>query len=199
LDLAQLEDADVVALACQGQERAFRALVKRYQRPVFSLIVRMVHDTTLAEDLAQETFVKAFRALGTYDRRYRFSNWLFKIANNLTIDQLRKRQIPTLSIDRGAAGDAEGAYGRETPLSQVIPDSGETPENHVENLELGGQLEHAIGQLRPEYRSAVLLRHVEGYAYEEIADIMGVPIGTVKTYLHRGRSELRDRLEAVRA
>jgi RNA polymerase sigma-70 factor (ECF subfamily) len=198
LDLAQLEDAEVVALACQGQERAFRALVQRYQRPIFSLIVRMVQDATLAEDLAQETFVKAFRALGSYDRRYRFSNWLFKIANNLTIDYLRKRQIPTLSID-APAGTRDGVRPGETALAHVLPDSGETPEVHMTNLELGAQLEDAIGQLRPEYRSAILLRHVEGYAYDEIADIMGVPMGTVKTYLHRGRSELRELLEEVRA
>ena len=187
-----------MALACQGHEQAFRALVQRYQRPVFSLIVRMVRDGGTAEDLAQETFVKAFRALGSFDPRYRFSNWLFKIANNLTIDHLRKRRISTLSLD-APSGPGDGQEGGGPTLSQILPDPGESPAAHVEHLELGGQLEIAIGQLRPEYRTAILLRHVEGYAYEEIADIMEVPIGTVKTYLHRGRSELRDLLEGVHA
>lgn len=198
MDLAQLEDAEVVALACRGQEQAFRTLVRRYQRPVFSLIVRMVREPTVAEDLAQETFIKAFRALGSFDPRYRFSNWIFKIANNLTIDHLRKRKIATVSMDTPLA-DGDSAEGMGRPLSRILPDQGETPEAHVEGLELGNQLEAAIGQLRPEYRTAILLRHVEGYAYDEIAEIMEVPMGTVKTYLHRGRSELRDLLEGVRA
>lgn len=193
-----MDDAAVVALACQGQEQAFRVLVQRYQRPVFSLIVRMVQDPTTAEDLAQETFIKGFRALGSYDPRYRFSNWLFKIANNLTIDHLRKRRVPTVSMDgpAGLHGDS-GENGRT--LSRLLADTTETPEAHVEGLELGKQIEAAIGALRPEYRTAILLRHVEGYAYDEIADIMAVPMGTVKTYLYRGRTELRDLLEGVRA
>ena len=193
-----MDDAAVVALACQGQEQAFRALVQRYQRPVFSLIVRMVQDPTTAEDLAQETFIKGFRALGSFDPRYRFSNWLFKIAHNLTIDHLRKRRVTTVSID-GAPGFQNDAGDGGRTLARLLADTAETPDAHVEGLELGRQLEAAIGTLRPEYRTAILLRHVEGLAYDEIADIMAVPMGTVKTYLHRGRSELRDILEGVRA
>jgi RNA polymerase sigma-70 factor, ECF subfamily len=196
LDYATLDDRDVVALACKGRETAFRELLSRYERPVFSLVVRMVRDATLAEDLAQEAFIKAFHALGSYDPRYKFSSWLFKIANNLTIDHLRKKQLDTVSIH----GSSSPGRGDEDSRPRItVPDGGETPEDYTVNRELGSQIECAIGQLRPEYRTAILLRHVEGRSYEEVAEIMEVPLGTVKTYIHRGRNELKDLLAEVAA
>jgi RNA polymerase sigma-70 factor, ECF subfamily len=196
LEYAALDDREVVALACKGRETAFRELLARYERPVFSLVVRMVRDPSLAEDLAQEAFIKAFHALGSYDPRYKFSSWLFKIANNLTIDHLRRKQLDTVSI-HGSPNAASGEDVARTSIAVV--DSGETPEEYTANRELGGQIEVAIGRLRPEYRTAILLRHVEGHSYEEVAEIMEVPLGTVKTYIHRGRSELKDFLAEVAA
>ncbi len=196
MDYASLDDREVVALACKGREAAFRELLSRYERPVFSLVVRMVRDATLAEDLAQEAFIKAFHALGSYDPRFRFSSWLFKIANNLTIDHLRKKQLDTVSMHGapGAQGEEEEARSRI-----VLADGRETPEEYTANRELGGRIEAAISRLRPEYRTAILLRHVEGHSYEEVAEIMEVPLGTVKTYIHRGRHELKDLLAGVAA
>src|SRR5688572_11946762 len=108
IDYSALEDADVAALARQGREGAFRELLARYERPVFSLVYRMVRDRTLAEDLAQESFIRAFAAIATYDPRFKFSNWIFKIANNHTIDYIRKRKLETISIDGSPhAGSAE--------------------------------------------------------------------------------------------
>ena len=98
-DYAKVEDRELASLAAQGREAAFRELLSRYERPVFSLVYRMVRDRTLAEDLAQETFIRAFNAIASYDPAYRFSNWIFKIANNLTIDHLRRRRLDTVSID----------------------------------------------------------------------------------------------------
>jgi RNA polymerase sigma-70 factor (ECF subfamily) len=196
LDYASLDDREVVALACKGREAAFRELLARYERPVFSLVVRMVRDATLAEDLAQEAFIKAFHALGSYDPRYRFSSWLFKIANNLTIDHLRKRQLDTVSIHGAPDARTEEDEGR---TRIVVQDRGENPEEYTANRELGGRIEDAISRLRPEYRTAILLRHVEGHSYEEVAEIMEVPLGTVKTYIHRGRHELKDLLAEVAA
>ena len=196
LDYATLDDRDVVALACKGRETAFRELLSRYERPVFSLVVRMVRDATLAGDLAQEAFIKAFHALGSYDPSYKFSSWLFKIANNLTIDHLRKKQLDTVSI-HGSSTPGRGE--EDSSLRIAVPDGGETPEDYTANRELGSQIENAIGRLRPEYRTAVLLRHVEGRSYEEVAEIMEVPLGTVKTYIHRGRNELKDLLAEVAA
>ena len=98
LDLSNLPDADVVALAQRGREPAFRELVRRYERPVFSLIVRMVHDSATAEDLAQDTFIKVLNHIDKYRPEFKLSSWLFKIANNVAIDHLRRRQIDTVSM-----------------------------------------------------------------------------------------------------
>lgn len=191
MDYAQLDDREVVSLACEGRQRAFRELLTRYEKPVFSLVFRMVRDRERAEDVAQEAFVKAFNAIDTYDPRYKFSSWLFKIANNLAIDRLRKRELDTVSIH--GAPDARSEED-EDRTSITLPSGGESPEEYVENRELGGQIEDAMGRLRPEYRMAVLLRHVEGHSYDEVAEIMDVPLGTVKTYIHRGRAELKEML-----
>ena len=193
-DYASLDDRELAALAARGREPAFRELLARYERPVFSLIYRMVRDRTLAEDLSQEAFVRAFNAIGTYKPSYKFSNWILKIANNHTIDHLRKRQLDTVSIH----GSPHATTADELSQTQVVVASDdESPAAYVEHRELGGQIEHAIGELREEYRTAIVLRHVEGYAYDEIAEIMDVPLGTVKTYLHRARAELRRSLAHV--
>src|SRR5688572_8515867 len=99
LDLANLPDADVVALAQQGREPAYRELLRRYERPVFSLIFRMVRDRETAEDLAQETFIKVLNHVDKYRPEFKLSSWLFKIANNVAIDHMRKRQLETVSMD----------------------------------------------------------------------------------------------------
>ncbi len=151
----------------------------------------MVRDRTLAEDLAQEAFIRAFNAIDSYNPDYKFSSWIFKIANNHTIDHLRKRKLDTVSIH----GSPHARSDEEAERTAVVLESDvESPEAYVEAQELGGQIEEAIGQLRPEYRTAILLRHVEGHSYEEIAEIMDLPLGTVKTYLHRARNELKELL-----
>jgi RNA polymerase sigma-70 factor, ECF subfamily len=186
--LPALTDQEVVLLARDGQERAYRELVRRYERPIFSLLYRMVRDRELAEDLSQETFVKALNAIESYRPEYKFSSWLFKIANNAAIDHLRRRELDTLSL--------EGSPHAVTPdaveaTALQIGDRGENPLDIVEAKELGGEIERAIAQLRPEYRACILLRHVDGRAYEEIAEMLDLPLGTVKTYIHRARNELR--------
>ncbi|HSM36746.1 MAG TPA: sigma-70 family RNA polymerase sigma factor [Longimicrobiales bacterium] len=192
MDFAALSDQDVVARAAEGHERAYRELISRYERPVFSLIYRLVHDRERAEDLAQETFIKVLNAIDRYDATYKFSSWIFKIANNTAIDALRKRSLDTVSLDGSphARSVAEAAEGW-TPTA-VARD--ENPEEYVERLELGDALEAALASLRPEYRTAIVLWHMEDRPYEEIADIMDIPLGTVKTYIHRARKELRNRL-----
>lgn len=195
MDLSTLADHELVSEARRGREQAYRELVERYERPVFSLVYRMVRDRATAEDLAQEAFVRAFQALDRYDPDYKFSSWLFKVANNLTIDHLRKRTIDTVSI-HGSPHAESAEEQRRTRLT--LESKEESPEAFTENRELGGQIERAIAALRPEYRTAILLRHVEGCGYDEIAEIMEVPLGTAKTYIHRGRAELKEALtEAV--
>jgi len=194
-DLQALTDQEVVALARGGREAAYRELLRRYERPVFSLIYRMVRDRALAEDLAQDTFVKVLNALDSYRPEFKLSSWVFKIANNVAIDQLRKKELDTLSLD--GSPDARTREEVEATALQAV-DRGETPLQELEARELGALIEEAIGRLRPEYRSCILLRHVEGRSYEEIAEALDLPLGTVKTYIHRARHELRETLEGTR-
>lgn len=195
LDLQNLPDADVVALAQKGREAAYRELLRRYERPVFSLVFRMVRDRTLAEDLAQDTFIKVLNHIDRYRPEFKFSSWLFKIANNVAIDHLRRRQLDTVSIE----GSPHAATAAEVEATSIeIADPGESALDEMEAKELGSIIEHAIGQLRPEYRACILLRHVEGRSYEEIAATLDLPLGTVKTFIHRARHELRELLENAR-
>jgi RNA polymerase sigma-70 factor (ECF subfamily) len=195
LDLANLPDADVVALAQQGREVAYRELLRRYERPVFSLVFRMVRDRTVAEDLAQETFIKVLNHIDKYRPEFKFSSWLFKIANNVAIDHLRRRQLSTISID----GSPNASTAAEIEASSFdIVDQSESALEEMEARELGTAIERAIATLRPEYRSCILLRHVEGRSYEEIAATLDLPLGTVKTFIHRARHQLRDLLQDVR-
>src|SRR4051812_22643111 len=195
LELANLPDADVVALAQQGREDAYRELIKRYERPVFSLIYRMVRDKETAEDLSQETFIKVLNNIDRYRPGFKFSSWLFKIANNITIDHLRRRQVDTISIE-GSPNAITAESARATAVT--VTSGGESPLEELESREIGAEIEKAIAKLRPEYRACIILRHVEDYSYDEIAEIVKLPLGTVKTYIHRARQELRQYLGDMR-
>jgi RNA polymerase sigma-70 factor, ECF subfamily len=195
LDLQNLPDAEVVALAKEGRDSAFRELIRRYERPVFSLVYRLVRDRDTAEDLAQETFVKVLNNIDRYRPEFKFSSWLFKIANNVAIDSLRRRSLDTVSLE----GSRWATSTDEMQATSVrAADVAESPLEELESRELGSAIERAIAHLRPEYRACILLRHVEDRSYEEIAATLDLPLGTVKTYIHRARQELRKALENVR-
>lgn len=195
IDLATLSDQDVVLEARAGRQAAYRELVRRYERPIFSLIYRMVRNREQAEDLSQETFVKALNAIESYRPEYKFSSWIFKIANNVSIDHLRRRELDTLSLD----GSPHALTPEAIQASALqLGDRQETALEELEAKELGGEIEVAIASLRPEYRACILLRHVEGRPYEEIATMLDLPLGTVKTYIHRARGELRQALAHLR-
>lgn len=177
-------DAELVASALRGSQDSCRELVRRFERPVYSLVVRMVQDPGTAEDLAQEVFVKAFRRLETFDPKWKFSSWLFKIAHNTTIDHLRRGAPETVPLE----AEADGERGS---LAAVLADeTGEDPGAAAERRDLGRSLEKAIARLRPDYRQAVLMFYVHGASYQEICEVTGQPLGTVKTNLHRARKEL---------
>jgi len=194
-ELGTLPDADVVRLAQQGRELAFRELVRRYERPVFSLVFRMVRDRETAEDLAQDAFVKVLNHIDKYSPEFKFSSWLFKIANNVAIDHLRRRRLDTISMD-GSPHASTASEVEATTLN--LESEQESALDELEAKELGSAIEQAIAGLRPEYRACIMLRHVEGRAYEEIAATLDLPLGTVKTYIHRARHELRKALEGLR-
>lgn len=195
MDKSAVTDKALAAQAAAGQQRAFRELLKRYEKPVFSLVYRMVREPALAEDLAQETFMRAFGAIKSYNPNYKFSSWIFKIANNLVIDYLRKKRLQTVSIHGSPNAVTEDEQAR---TSLDLESREERPDTYVENVELGSEIEAAVAKLRPEYRAVTLLRHVEGYSYQEIANIMELPLGTVKTYIHRARLELKRELAHLR-
>ncbi len=192
--LVSLPDADVVRLAQEGREIAFRELVRRYERPVFSLVYRMVRDRETAEDLAQDAFIKVLNHIDRYSPEFKFSSWVFKIANNVAIDHLRRRRLDTVSMD--GSPHASSAAEVEASTFDVASDQ-ESALDEMEARELGDAIESAIGLLRPEYRACIMLRHVEGRSYEEIASTLDLPLGTVKTYIHRARHELRRALEGI--
>ena len=187
-------DSALAQEAAEGRESAFRELLERYERPVFSLVYRMVRERDLAEDLAQDAFIRAFRGIGTYKPEYKFSSWIFRIAHNVTIDHLRRKRLDTISMEGSRYAGTDEERERSRP---VVASEDESPAEHVENQELGGEIEEAIGKLRPHYRTAILLRHVEGRSYREIAEITDMPLGTVKTHIHRARAELRELLQDV--
>jgi RNA polymerase sigma-70 factor (ECF subfamily) len=182
-------DAELVRGALAGSEPAFREIVLRYQRPVFGVIVRVVRDHARAEELAQDTFVKAFRALDTYDKKRRFAAWLLTIAHHVAIDEVRKAQHDTVSLDDL---NEEGSHRLQIPDAK-----GPTPAALAERTALASALHTAIGRLRPEYRELVTLKYEQELEYEEIVEITGLPMGTLKSSLHRARKELAEQLESL--
>jgi RNA polymerase sigma-70 factor (ECF subfamily) len=175
IDLETVAEARVVAQALAGSQTAFEQILRRYQRPVLSLLVRLTGDSGLAEDLAQETFVKAFRNLAAFDPRRRLSSWLFRIAHNTGIDALRKTKLPTVPIDEGELRDEPAA-----------PPTGDP----VVRRALGRALDGALHQLRPDQRTAVVLRYEAGLSFDEIGQVLGIPEPTARSHVHRARKEL---------
>lgn len=176
-------DAQLVTAALQGSPEAHRLLVERYQGPVLALIDRMVRDRALAEDLAQEAFVRAFGHLPSYDLERPFKSWLFKIAHNRAIDHLRLRRPQWVALEASSSDGEESWEVLEAPREQ-------SPDRQAESAELGRVIEESIGALRENYRQVLLLRFQGGLAYHEIADTLGITMASVKVQLHRARKAL---------
>ena len=187
IDLETVTEARLVSEALGGSQSAFEQIVRRYQRPVIGLIARMVGDRAAAEDLAQESFVKAFRSLNSFDVTRRLSSWLFRIAHNTALDWLRRTRPTLVSLDDVADEGARRAAEIAAPAA-VDP---------VERKAMGQAIEAAMQALRPAYRAAVALRYEEGLSFEEIGHVLGVPEVTARTYVHRARKELAQALTAV--
>ena len=181
-----LSDEKLVELALDGDEDAYGTLVRRYQRRLTAFLGQLVGDIELARELSQEAFIRAWSALERFNPRYRFSTWLFRIAHNLGIDQLRRRRLQTVSLYRT---DADGGE-----IEVVVTDLDKDPLGHLENRALAEELHQIIDDLRPEYRELILLRHFGGLSYQEIAEFKNMPLGTVKNKLFRAHSVLRKAL-----
>ena len=183
---------ELVELAKQGDTSAFDRLVDLYQGRIYSYAARMVHDPVEAEDIAQEAFVRAYRNLPSFRGASTFQTWLYRIASNLTIDSVRRhKRENTISLD--APLDAE-----EGPTAREQEDAATAgPAGSAETLELQREVHRAIQQLSPKLRSVVVLYDLQGLTYEEIAEILGCPLGTVKSRLFNARMELKQRLQGV--
>lgn len=189
IDLETVSEARIVTQALAGSQSAFGQIVRRYQRPVIALIARMTGDHALAEDLAQETFVKAFRGLAAFDTTRRLSSWLFRIAHNTAIDAMRRapsRPAAAFVSSEAAPGAPSGGE-----LDRLCGPPAPDP---VEQRELGDALEAALAGLRSEQRAAIVLRYENGLSFDEIGVVLGVPEATARSHVHRARKELARRL-----
>lgn len=186
------EDGALIRQALGGDPRACRDLVLRYQRPVFSVLLRVVKRAEDAEDLTQETFVRMFRALDRYDPERPFTAWLFTIATRLGIDHLRRRRVPTFSLTMSDPDSSE-----ERTLD--VEDPGLKPDEVTSHAEEEKRTQDLIDSLPEHYRIVVLLRHQQDLSYEEIAEALNLPLGTVKARIHRARALLKERIEGTKS
>jgi RNA polymerase sigma factor (sigma-70 family) len=181
----------LVTSALAGDQKAYKTLFEMYRQAIFHITVKIVRNSDEANDLVQETFIKAFGSLKTYDHNYRFSTWLYKIAANSSIDFLRKRKIDSLSLDKPIPT-------RDGDVQMEIPDNTYNPEHDLRNRERTIGIEEAIDSLPEKYREVIVLRHKEDRSYEEIAAMLKVPVGTVKARIFRARELLKKKLRTFR-
>ncbi|MEC5425821.1 RNA polymerase sigma factor SigW [Virgibacillus sp. C22-A2] len=171
----------------KGDQTAFEDVVSFFQNRIYQHCYRMLGNAHEAEDIAQEAFIRAYVNIHSFDDRRKFSTWLYRIATNLTIDRIRKRK-PDYYLD----AEVKGTEGLDM-YSQLADDS-RLPGEEVESLELQRYIHKEISGLPPKYRSIIILRYLEEFSLQEISDILDIPLGTVKTRIHRGREALRKKL-----
>ena len=182
IDLDSVTEARLVAQALGGSEAAFEQIVRRHQRAVLTLLVRLTGDAGLAEDLAQETFVKAFRSLGAFDTARRLSSWLLRIAHNTGIDALRRQRLKTVPLETAA------------PDNQPLDPEAPAQPDPLERAALAGALASAIQGLTPTQRAALSLRYEEGLSFADVGQVLGMPEATARSHVHRARKALAETL-----
>jgi RNA polymerase sigma factor (sigma-70 family) len=184
------DDIELISQALRGDQKAFRDLTDRHRASVYHIVYKIVHDRETANDLVQETFMKAFASLASYRPEFRFSTWLYKIAANCSIDHLRKKRIQALSLERHLEG--------ENGTRRIdVADYSYHPERDLVRKEQRFTIEEAIESLPGKYREVIIYRHKDDKSYEEIADLLGIPIGTVKARIFRARELLKKKLKSV--
>ena len=178
-------DGELVKSALAGREAGFEELVRRYQRPIAAYVYRMVGDYDSALDLTQEVFIKVYNSLARYRSEFKFSTWIYKIAHNAAIDHLRRHAVRGQALVAGV--DCER---REVALKSLRL----TPEQESEKKERCSEIEAVVQTLPAGYRELIVLRHSHDLSYDEIAEVTGLPLGTVKNRLFRAREAMRDQL-----
>ena len=181
-DLTAVSDRDLVATAVSGIEGSFEELVRRYQRPISAYVYRMVGNYESALDLTQEIFIKVYSSLQRYRSEFKFSTWIYKIAHNAAIDHLRRTATREQSLVMGPENDQFDLPVESTRLS---------PEQESERKERRGEIESVVRALPSNYRELIILRHSQDLSYEEIVEVTGLPLGTVKNRLFRAREMMR--------
>jgi RNA polymerase sigma-70 factor, ECF subfamily len=182
LSFSSAADRELVATAAQGLEGGFEELVRRYQRPISAYVYRMVGDYDCALDLTQEIFIKIYASLSRYRPEFKFSTWIYKIAHNAAIDHLRRNAGRERSINSGTESE---------PQQLTIESKGLSPEQQSEREERRIEIESVVRLLPTAYRELIVLRHSQDLTYEEIVDVTGLPLGTVKNRLFRAREMMR--------
>jgi RNA polymerase sigma-70 factor, ECF subfamily len=188
-------DQLLVERAIAGDQRAFELLVLKYQRRIERLIGRMVRDVDLVEDIAQETFIRAYRALGQFRGEAQFYTWLYRIAVNTAkkaLVDLKRDPLVSETALKGGAEDEDETSAVENELT-----SAETPETVLAAKEIAATVNSAMEALPEELRQAVVLREIEGLSYEEIAEVMNCPIGTVRSRIFRAREAISAKVKPL--
>lgn len=185
------EDRATVQEALAGDQRAYERLVEKYQEPLRRHVGRMVRDRQQVHDLVQEAFVKAFGSLESYSPTYAFSTWLYRITTNHTIDYIRKKKLPTRSIDKPI-------QTRDGELQMELPDTTYRPDKAVVTDQRNAILREAIEGLPPKYHRVIVMRHQQEMSYDEIATELDLPLGTVKAHIFRARALLNKALRSRR-
>ena len=180
---SRAEDKDLIRDALAGNQDAYKRLMRKYRNAIYHLIVRMIGFTPEAEDLTQEAFIKAFNSLASFNDEFSFSTWLYKIATNNAIDHLRKRKVKLVSIDKPLP-NSDGEQHFE------IPDTSYVPDQNILRAQQTRTIETAIENLPDKYRVVIVMRHQQEKSYEEIAEELGLPLGTVKAHIFRARELL---------
>ena len=179
----EITDLELIASAIRGREDAFEGLVRRYQRPITSYIFRMLGDYEASLDVSQEVFTKVYNSLSRYSSEYKFSTWLYRIAHNAAIDHMRRNSVNPQSLE---TENADGTY----QLQIECPKPG--PEQDRERSEWRTEIDSVVKRLPSAYRELILLRHSQDLSYDEIAEVTGLPLGTVKNRLFRAREMMRE-------
>ena len=182
------EDRELVERTIQGDTKAFEMILNKHQQPLLNYIGRMVGNRELALDFTQEVFIKTYSSLSTYRSQFKFRTWLFKIASNYIIDFWRKKRIDAFSIDQIGRGDDDRA-----PFE--IPSDDPSICIRFELDELREKIDKALDKLPPHLRELFIWRHVNEFSYEEIAEIKGLPVGTVKNRVFQSKEYIRKLLE----
>lgn len=182
------QESELIQNALNGEQNAYRLLTEKHQNSVYHIIFKIVRDKETAHDLVQETFMKAFSSLQSYRSEFKFSTWLYKIAANCSIDYLRKKKINALSLDQQME-TKDGSVGIE------IPDYSYHPERELVRKEQRFNIDEAIDSLPIKYQEVIVYRHKDDKSYEEIADLLDIPVGTVKARIFRARELLKKKLK----